>query len=148
MNPSNDLNNKFSNFILFGGLMDRVSREYTANLIYNHFFDDEFDGPSELAESAIAKEYPEWADMITKIFEGNRFRNLSVNNEQISTKITEEALEWLKEVHFEFEREPEISEISKEMDNFETTKDSMKNEGWKDLLQNIQKVYHDMSQVW
>ena len=148
MNPSNDVNNKFSNFIQFGGLMDRGSREYTANLIYNYYFDEDFDGPSELAESSITKEHPEWAYIINNIFEENRFRNLSVNNEQLSIKITNEALEWLKEVHFEFEREPEISEIRKDIDKFESTKDLMKNEGWRDLLKDIQKAYPDMSQVW
>jgi len=148
MNPSNNINNKFSNFILFGGLMDRASREYTANLIYNYYFDEDFDGPSELAESSIAKEHPEWADIINKIFEENSFRDLSVNNDHLSLKITEEALKWLKEVHFEFEGEQEIYEMRKKIENFEESKDSMKNEHWKDLLKDLQKEYPDMSQVW
>lgn len=148
MNPSNKLREYFSGFIHFGNVMDPEMREEVVGIVYKHFYNPDFDGPAELKKSKVQEMHPEWADLTRRLFRENSFRNLSLNNERLSRKITEEGLEWLKRAHFTFETDSEISQMREKLQELTNNKDSMKNTEWTKMLGSLKTDYPEMKQAW
>ncbi len=148
MKPSNKVREYFSGFIHFGNMMDKEMREEIAAIIFKHFYDSDIDGPAELKKSKVQEKYPEWGDLTRRLFRENSFRNLSLNNERLSRKITEEGLEWLKRAYFEFEADSEISQLSQKVQEFTNSKDSMENAEWIKMLHSLKTDYPEMKQAW
>jgi len=148
MNPSNKVLEYFSGFIHFGNVMDRETRKVLVGIIFEHFHNPNFDGTVELMKSEVFKTYPEWANLTRRLFKENSFRNLSLNNERLSRKITEESLEWLKRAYFEFESDTEIFQLTKKLQDFNTAKDSMDKSEWITMLHTLKTDYPDMKNSW
>lgn len=136
---------ELSGFILFGGLMDEPLRRLTAELLYLHLYDPNFQALPKLLQSRIPELYPNWHRILLRLLDEEDLRHLTRNNEDFAFSVARETLAWCKKTYHQFkvshpyqEEEKRFSSLSREADT----------ESWMETLGQLDAWYPERAQAW
>ncbi len=148
MNPSIKLTEKISRFIHFSDIMTLELRENMVGIVFEYFYNPDFDGLTAITASEISKSHRAFSDTLASIFKENTFRPASVNNVQFALKITEEILGWLEKKYNEIQSREEVDEQQAQLDDFQENQEELSEEDWHDLTNSLTELYPEMKQTW
>ena len=97
LNRTVRLSDKIVRFIQSSQVLTTAFREELVGIIFEYFYNPEFDGKAVLARSNISKEDPGLKYALLRCFAKNGRDHHSIHHEQLSLKATENILIWLDE---------------------------------------------------
>ncbi|TAE46676.1 MAG: VWA domain-containing protein [Bacteroidetes bacterium] len=148
MNPYRRVDQELGSFIQYGGLMDMESRRITAENLFRHLYDPEYEAMEALDESDIPEKYPNWYRILSILIDKEDLRNLTRHNEDFSFSVTRETLLWCKQVYLEFEHVHAWQEEQHTLEALQSAFDATDTDPWKSALQNLKSIYPDQEVEW
>jgi len=148
MNPLQRVHQELANFILFGGLMDKPSREDIAEILYLHFVDPAYDSIKKLEKAGIASKYPRWHRLISTVMEQKDLRRLTQNNTDFALSVARETLDWCKKVHLQFEQQNVNSDDEFQLRKMREKTRELTDNRWKALIDFLIDIYPERREDW
>ncbi|MEM6764580.1 MAG: VWA domain-containing protein [Bacteroidota bacterium] len=148
MKVSQRVLNEVSDFIQFGVVMDKPSRKFLVGLIYQHLYDRQFDSLAELAQSEFKHSYPNWADLLKRLFQAPQVRKLTLQNEDFSLGVLSESLNWFQQQYLELSSEKLKSQENTRLSYFQENIRTLSMEEWKEKIEALSVQYPDRAKDW
>ena len=147
MNPWTKALRELSGFIEFGGLMDTESREFMAQLLYQHLYDPAYPSLHHLKNSNMLHRFPNWDRLFHEILEDDSLRELTQHNEDFSLSVARETLNWCKNTFLRFEANHPFHEESISLQSAAQHK-TTDPDAWTAWLKELKSYYPGKQQNW
>ncbi|MEM6631397.1 MAG: VWA domain-containing protein [Bacteroidota bacterium] len=148
MFPFERIEQELSSFIELGGVMTKAHRKELVHLLYKHFYDPGFNGPSALANSDLLRSYPNWSQLVSKIMEEEELKELSFHNDDFSLSVTKEAVSWIRTTYDKFLQDYSYRNEEKEIGKFQQHLTDASSEDWVLALDSLKDQYPEHQQSW
>ena len=148
MFPFERIERELSSFIDLAGVMTKPHRKDLVHLLYKHFYDPGFNGPSTLAASDLSLSYPNWSQLVSKIMEEQELKELSFHNEDFSLSVTKEAVSWIRSTYDKFLQDYSYKNEEKEIGEYQQHLTDTSPEDWIVVLSNLKNQYPEQHQSW
>ena len=142
----NKLNNEIQNFIVNSNVMDEESRKKMSNILFNHFYNIDYDGVNDL--SSLGDKHSNYIDSVKKLLGDKILKYLTVNNKMLSEKVSLDILKWLESKHLQLQQNNEIRSHRDNFNRFISNNQNYKKTDWYDSLKELKKTYPEFKKYW
>lgn len=136
-----------SNFISNGSILDKEKRKILSNILFNHFYEIEYNGTDEL-NSLKDKECAPYIASIERLFNDKILKYTTINNEILSKKITLDILKWIESKYNSVQQSIEFQNHDINFNKFNENKDSYTINDWYKLLNELKDTYPNFGKYW
>ena len=148
MKVSQRVLNEVSDFIQFGVFLDQPSRKFLVSLIYQHLFEKDFDTIAELTQSEFHNLYPNWSNILVRLFQDPQLRNLTLQNADFSLGVLQASLNWFQRQYQLLSSEKPKNKETSELTSFKENRRSLPKEDWKNQLLMLMGQYPSRTRDW
>ncbi|MEM8897231.1 MAG: VWA domain-containing protein [Bacteroidota bacterium] len=148
MKVSQRVLNEVADFIQFGVFLDKPSRKFLVSLIYQHLFEKNFDTIAELTQSEFHKLYPNWSNILIRLFQDPQLRNLTLQNADFSLGVLQASLTWFQRQYQLLSSEKPKNKETSEINSFRENRRSFPVETWKSQLIYLMEQYPGRKRDW
>jgi uncharacterized protein with von Willebrand factor type A (vWA) domain len=142
----NNLNDEIQKAIKDGNVMDEESRGKLSKILFNHFYNIEYNGIDDL--SSVNNKYRHYIDSVKGLLEDNLLKYITTNNHILSEKTTLDILKWLENKHLELQQNETIQQYQKDFQKFNKDRKNYRKNDWYDLIKDLKKAYPEFKMDW
>ncbi len=148
MLASDRIEKELSGFIEFGGLMSLEQRRFMTNLLFQHFYDPGYYGPSALKQSSLPQEYPNWSQLLHKLMLEENLRSHTLNNEDFALSVTKEAVNWFRQTFMKLESDNDMETEEMSLKYLKKHKEEEKLSHWEHTIEQLSQLYPHHQRSW
>ena len=139
----------FSDFIKNAEILgDEEKRKELIDILYTHFFEDDYYTTDRLERLTSDKKWKNYIDSLIHITRDKFLRILTQGNELLSAKITLDLAKWIEENYQRLKKNEEIVGLKKDFNSFIEKSNSYSKEDWEQLLKKLKETYPEFGEYW
>ncbi|MEZ4828350.1 MAG: VWA domain-containing protein [Bacteroidia bacterium] len=148
MNLLTRIEEEFSGFIHFGGMMTEPLRREAIEMVVRFLYEPDFEAITPLNESPIKYHYPNWYGLLLRLFGYHELRNITRTNEDLTFSIAKDTFSWAKRVGQQFEANHEFFEEEIELKYIQENTRAVKPARWQQILTELNERYPEHNRNW